>query len=105
MHSKARLPKEPGHSRLRTVSLKYHVSHTGYSSAVCGAVQHSVVWLSNAMRSLVGLCIARHGSAPRRGLAPSGACLESSKPGTTPGFFIGSGTPERIINIRSTPCH
>lgn len=59
-------------SRLRTVSLKYHVSHTGYSSAVCGAVQHSVVWLSNAMRSLVGLCIARHGSAPRRGLAPSG---------------------------------
>lgn len=37
LHSKARLSKESGHSRLRTVSLKYHVSHTGYGSAVCGA--------------------------------------------------------------------
>lgn len=74
MHSKARLPKEPGHSRLRTVSLKYHVSHTGYGSAVCGAVQHSVVWLSNAMRSLVGLCIARQGVRAPAGIGPVG-CL------------------------------
>lgn len=27
-------------------------------------------------------------------------CLESSKPGTTPGFFIGSGIPERISKQR-----
>ena len=49
-------------------------SHTGYGSAVCGAVQHSVVWLSNAMRSLVGLCIARQGVRAPAGIGPVG-CL------------------------------
>ncbi len=42
----------------------------------CGVrrVQHSVVWLSNAMRSLVGLCIARQCVRAPAGIGPVG-CL------------------------------
>lgn len=63
------------------------------------AVKRDEIRISTSGRSVDFLTIHRPawikfhpgGDWPRRG-----ACLESSKHGTTPGFFIGSGTPERI---------